>query len=173
MSNPLYKVGDVVRLLGQPPCNAVRDTVTHIRITAIEDGAYIYDTLDINGKMVGHCTDCVNDDDLAKPNGENKVTRRTFRLLKDSTTAKKGALYQEECDDGTQPYRLITPKLSKYDHDAGQNIPYRNLVEDQPNWFVEVFQVSPQYMTKEELEQFETFKASLKPKSTKKKVSKK
>ena len=84
-----------------------------------------------------------------------KVGRRTFKLLKDLPDAKKGALFQEECEDGTQPYSII---------DGGDDCAYRYQdranVENNPKWFVEVFQVEQQYMTQEELDQFEAFKKS-------------
>jgi len=87
--------------------------------------------------------------------GDNKVSeRRTFKQLKDTPDVKKGALWQEQCEDGTQPYES------------------RKLVEEQPDWFVEVFKVHPEYMTKEELEKWEAFKsgrvAKVAPKKAKK-----
>lgn len=87
---------------------------------------------------------------------ENKVmARRTFKLLKDTPDCKKGAIFQEECEDGTQPYVLITSDNSL---DTGiYKYNTRSLVEDAPNWFVEVFKVEPEYMTREELDRYHAF----------------
>lgn len=91
--------------------------------------------------------------------------KRTFKLLKDTPGVKKGALFQEQCTDGTQPYELITPEYSKSTTDGRKRTyPDRSLVENQPSWFIEVFQVNPQYMTQAELDQFEEFKSKLKVK---------
>lgn len=99
---------------------------------------------------------------------EMSKPKRTFKLLKDAPSVKRGALFQERCDDGTQPYDLITDEFKKAPGAGVAGFATRSLVEDQPTWFVEVFQVQPQYMTKEELEQFESFKSSLKKKTVKK-----
>lgn len=83
------------------------------------------------------------------------MARRTFKQLKEDPTIKKGALWQEMCEDGTQAYRL----LDSQSHKAGDRpeITDRKLVEDQPEWFVEVFKVEPEYMTAEELERYKAF----------------
>ncbi|MBT8161434.1 MULTISPECIES: hypothetical protein [Arthrobacter] len=91
-----------------------------------------------------------------------KVARRTFKLIKDTPIHKKGTLFQEQCDDGTQPYIVLNP--AKYDDFS---IKDRKLVEEQPQWFVEVLQVEPQYMTREELDKWEAFKAAQPAKSRK------
>lgn len=92
---------------------------------------------------------------------ENKpMGRRTFKLIKDTPTVKKGALYQEQCDDGTQPYQVITLD-SDLDRSAGQYAPNtiidRKLVEEAPTFFVEVFKVEPEYMTREQLDAYQAF----------------
>lgn len=83
--------------------------------------------------------------------GETKVGRRTFRLLKDMPDTKKGALFQEQCEDGTQPYSIIQ---------GGDDYTYsnRSTVEDNPEWFVEVFVIDTTHLTKEELAKWEAFK---------------
>lgn len=104
--------------------------------------------------------------------GETKMARRTFKLLKDSPQVKKGALYQEACDDGDQKYVLITPESLKFeDHgvyfnDAGAS---RDAVEKSPKWFVEVFPASETYLTKAELEAFKKFMKKATSKTTVKK----
>ncbi len=102
------------------------------------------------------------------------MARRAFKLIKE-TPLKKGAIFQEDCDDGTQPYSLIDNGREFYkgtestygDHRVAD----RSLVEGAPQFFVEVFAVEPQYMTREELDRFEAFKKTLHP--TKRKTTKK
>lgn len=105
---------------------------------------------------------------------EDKPMRRTFKLLKDTPLVKKGAIIQEDCEDGTQPYSWITPEFAKGEDKVG-SIRTRRLVEEAPEWFVEVFAVEPAWMTKEELEKYHTFLKGQKPakrKYTKKTVKK-
>lgn len=91
---------------------------------------------------------------------EKKGNRRTFMLIKDTPTMLKGAILQEECDDGTQPYKMLNQETHCKDGNYLVSIAKRELVEKQPKWFVEVFKVTPEYMTKEQLAQFETFKTA-------------
>jgi hypothetical protein len=89
--------------------------------------------------------------------GEKVMGRRTFKQLREDPTVKAGAIWQEACDDGDQEYVLLNYETH---HKGGTrvHISERELVENQPKWFVEVFQVTPQYMTREELDQWEAFK---------------
>lgn len=111
----------------------------------------------------GHCSDCAYEDwDYLEfiDEGEKPMARRTFRQLKETVDSKKGCVWQEACDDGDQEYAVITPELVKGED---KDITYsdHSLVQDQPEWFVEVFQVEPQYMTTIELAQFEEFKKKI------------
>ncbi|MDV7992094.1 hypothetical protein [Rhodococcus sp. IEGM 1374] len=90
--------------------------------------------------------------------GETPVQRRTFKQLKESVTVRKNALWQEACDDGTQEYILLDQTNNK-DSRNTQRIYDRSLVEADSANFVEVFAVTPQYMTRVELDQWEAFKA--------------
>jgi hypothetical protein len=92
-----------------------------------------------------------------------KVMRKTYKLLKELHNVKKGAFYQEACDDGDQEYMLITREHYKGSDNQECVVTDRSIVEDQPQWFVEVFQVTPQYMTREELDQWEAFKGRKAP----------
>ncbi|GAA1053946.1 hypothetical protein [Dietzia natronolimnaea] len=83
--------------------------------------------------------------------------RKTYKQLKDSVTVKKNALWQEACDDGTQEYVLLDESFNR-DPRQTQRIYDRSLVEDDPKHFVEVFKVTPEFMTREELDQWESFK---------------
>lgn len=85
--------------------------------------------------------------------------RKTFKQLKDSVTVKKGALWQEACDDGDQEYVLLDSAFNR-DPRQTQRIYDRALVEDDPKNFVEVFKVSPEYQTREELDLWEAFQKS-------------
>jgi hypothetical protein len=106
---------------------------------------------------------------------EQTKQRRTFKLLKESPSLLKGALVQERCDDGTQPYDLLNPETHSKDPSFKVSFAKRELVEEAPKFWVEVFPVQPQFMTREELDQFEAFKASKKPvrKAAAKKAAKK
>lgn len=100
-------------------------------------------------------------------NGDKPMAKRTFKQLKEDATLKAGALWQEECEDGTQPYSMITPESFKSTGESSYSIDTRSLVEDNPTWFVEVFKVEPEYMTQEELDRYHTF-LSGKPAQTQK-----
>lgn len=83
--------------------------------------------------------------------------RRTFRLLKDTPDTKKGALFQERCDDGDQDYQILCEfeesHVTAPFEDGGRGVTYgRDAVENRPKWFVEVYKVNPEYMTQEELD---------------------
>lgn len=91
--------------------------------------------------------------------------RRTFKQLVESPTVRKGALWQEARDDGTQEYVLLDHTYNK-DGVEGTRLPAiynRELIETNHKMFVEVFQVQPQYMTQAEVDQWEAFKAAQKP----------
>lgn len=173
MSTARFKTGDkVVAKIYANNCWLGREeNVEYLRITDADSSVYSYEAYDKDDKLIANCS-CYSDKDLEPYQGGTvSNTRRTFKLLKETPSLTKGALFQEDCDDGTQPYSLITPEHRKSKTDQRRmNFTDRSEVEDQPTWFVEVFQVEPQYMTASELEQFETFKKSLKTKSKAKTV---
>lgn len=91
---------------------------------------------------------------------ENKpMGRRTFKLIKETPEYKVGTLFQEACDDGDQEYIVITRDLLKFEDANADNQPsYERVeVETQPQWFVEVFKVEPEYMTREQLDAYQAF----------------
>jgi len=91
---------------------------------------------------------------LVNQSKENKpMGRRTFKLVKAMPGIKVGTLFQEECEDGTQPYSPMDGQPSEV------NISFRDrsLVEDS-KFFEEVWKVEPQFMTRAELDRFEAFK---------------
>lgn len=100
--------------------------------------------------------------------GEINVKRRTFKLTKELPELTKGALAQEKCDDGDQDYTVLDQSFVKYEDEHGRKtVTYpRKAVEDEPNYFVEVFAVEPAYMTRDELDQFEAFKTAKAKKSS-------
>lgn len=111
---------------------------------------------------------------LLTETGDQPVQKRTFKLLKETEWLSKGALFQEETPGSTSSaYKLVTLESFRFEDASGIRtagcLRSRESVEDNPKWFVEVFQVEPQYMTQSELDQFESFKKNL----TKKKVTKK
>jgi len=94
--------------------------------------------------------------------GEKPMGRRTFKLIKDTPAIKKGALFQEECEDGTQPYIFITPESRKGESsDAVMRFQDRSLVEGQPEWFEEVYKVDPEYLNAADTTRWEDFKKTL------------
>lgn len=160
-----FKVGDKVKWIGEPTCGTYKDNIDsgaeHMVITYEDDDYYWYDVCNRAGNKLSSCSGCGTHDKDGKielyNEGEKKMARRTFRQLKDTIDSKKGCVWQEACDDSDQEYVVITQDLIK---GADMTINYvdRALVEEQPEWFVEVFQVEPQYMTTAELEQWEAFK---------------
>lgn len=104
---------------------------------------------------------------LVKEGGDMPYQRRTFKQLKDTPSIRKGALWQQETDAEYAIYRLLDEEFKKSEEAKSyKTIETRTAVEDQPNWFVEVFKVSPEYMTQEELDQFDAFKKAQKPART-------
>jgi len=130
-----FKVGDRVRQF----TTSSKDTGVIIEATYSQNrGTYtlLYDK--DGSKSMHHWHDNELELITSKSKKEEKsMTRRTFRQLKDSVTIKKGAIFQEQCEDGTQPYELITPEFYKGNLTPG-TIKDRSLVEGQPEWFEEV-----------------------------------
>jgi hypothetical protein len=94
----------------------------------------------------------------------NNMARRTFRLKKDTYDLKKGALFQEACDDGDQKYVLLNgdsfyrwDDWRTYWDDVRQSVS-RNGAENNPEWFEEVFPASQEWLTAEEVEEFKEFR---------------
>lgn len=76
---------------------------------------------------------------------------RVFRLLKDSPSYAAGTLYKESTYNGKVCYSVPTSN-GKFPALVGSAvICHPDMVEKQPEWFVEVFQVLPEYATKEEI----------------------
>lgn len=152
-----FKVGDRVRVLTkQFGCD--RQVGSEVTIYKISDGLF-YVKEDSGFEHTG-CGRTQSELGLTNSKGATIVSeRRTFKLLKNSPTLRKGALWQEQCDDGTQPYELITPEFKISETNTRKSTQSdRSIIEEQPDWFVEVFKVHPEYMTKEELEKWEAFK---------------
>jgi len=63
--------------------------------------------------------------------------KKRYILLKDSVEYKKGAVFEEMCEDGTQDFRCINKKYTKLP--VGSNWTYpRKLVTNQEDWFIEL-----------------------------------
>lgn len=73
--------------------------------------------------------------------------RKRYVLLKDTPELKAGAIVEEMCDDGDQPYRVIS---HEWDQQASQSgVQYnRDVVMEQPEWFEEVHTIG--YLTKKQ-----------------------
>lgn len=113
--------------------------------------------------------------DFLNLEGDKIMARRTFKLLVETPTLRKGAVYQEACDDGTQQYELLDKSFNKeydvenLDSRNSGSIHNRDLVENNPKHFVEVFKVEPEYMTAHDLVLYKEFLSS---KKTTKKANK-
>lgn len=66
--------------------------------------------------------------------------RKRYKLLKDNPEVKRGAIFEEECDNGDQGFHLITEEYLVFPKDqTQQGVRYgRNVVMKQPTWFEEV-----------------------------------
>lgn len=87
-------------------------------------------------------------------NSNTNTMRKRYQLLKDSYDMKKGAIYEEECEDGTQPFRLITKEFYKFSPGSTNIISDRAVVENNPEWFREV---KPLYVPADKVEAVEKF----------------
>lgn len=152
-----FKVGDILRVIDASGTSAsqVGDIVTVKEVGGWENKLLeVYcEKRDISYGMFDNRFELVTTEQ-----GDQPMARKTFKQLKDTVTVKKNALWQEACDDGTQEYILLDESFNK-DQRNTQRIYDRSLVEEDTQNFVEVFQVTPQYMTREELDQWEAFKA--------------
>jgi len=177
-----FKVGDKVVPINKnfedARCSTYYDNVKRAAYSIITSvthgGTYYFDTYDNEDQKFDSCCGCLRDGEIEyyKEETQLNTTRRTFRLIKETASTNKGALFQERCDDGTQPYDLITPEFSKSEDTSTQKVAIldRSLVEDQPKWFEEVFATQPPFMNKAEIEAFDAFKKS---RTTKAKTTKK
>ena len=81
------------------------------------------------------------------PKGGEQLMRRRFILIKDTPELKIGAILEEECDDGTQGFRLINKDYQKYDDQKGTSYSRKTVIEG-TEYFQEVEQL---WLTKEEV----------------------
>lgn len=142
----MFKIGDRVEIPGDCADNYIREHKYGLVISGgITPHVIPEGITDKNDYCYGHAYKLVKE---RKP-----MARRTFRLLKDTDVLKKGALVQEMCDDGDQDYELISDsdKFEILQSAQAGLVRSRPSVENNPKWFVEVFQVLPEYATKEEI----------------------
>ncbi|MHD0307445.1 hypothetical protein [Rhodococcus erythropolis] len=155
-----FRIGD--QIVGNKRANSYGITKEGWRgvVTSVTDRRFSAQALDGRTDF----TSLEHDDFDLITNGELPMKRRTFKLTKELPELTKGALVQEKCDDGTQDYIALDNSQIKYTlEDGRKSLTYpRKAVEDEPNYFVEVFAVEPAYMTQDELDQFEAFKISAK-----------
>lgn len=91
------------------------------------------------------------------------MSRKTFRLKKNTATFKKGLVVQEACDDGTQEYVALNHedyfKFSDFDKYFYGRTPQftRESVEQNPEWFEEVFPATEAWLTSDEKEKLEKY----------------
>ncbi|WP_154100358.1 hypothetical protein [Rhodococcus sp. YH3-3] len=165
-----FRKGDQVRMISKSIYGDLRSSNVHKRsVNGIcwitEVGSEGPNTYTVHELQSGHGGDFFTEADLQPINyGVTIMKRRTFKLTKELPELTKGALVQEKCDDGDQDYTVLDQSFIKYEDEHGRKtVTYpRKAVEDEPNYFVEVFAVEPAYMTQDELDQFEAFKISAK-----------
>jgi hypothetical protein len=167
------KKGDRVRVLSNKRSRS-NNRVGDIGVIAVDDGTLLRYRVTVPGGATEGIWHYAEELELITEGGA-PVARRTFKLIKDTPTLTKDAILQEACDDGTQEYVVLNHEAVKdlrpgVDIRRAAAIYDRSLVEDQPKWFVEVFAVEPQYMTREELDQWEAFKGSKTKRNYTKKV---
>lgn len=80
---------------------------------------------------------------------------KKYILLKDCSDIKKGAIIEEECEEGNQDYVYKSREFVKFPKEWkmsnwGDKIFGRNEVEKQPDWFerIETVEVSAKNLTK-------------------------
>jgi hypothetical protein len=161
-----YIVGDKLRVTNDPGCDALsRGDTEYIIIDSISSSkTYRYTSYDANDHSISACSGCLGDQHLEFYSQPTPL--RTFMLRKDAPSMLKGALLQEERTGGA--YIMLNRDTHAKDSSYKINFAKRELIEEQPTWFIEVFAVTPQYMTQEELTQFESFKTTLTKKSKRK-----
>lgn len=155
-----FKIGD--QIIGNKLANSYGITREGWRGVVTEVGGRWFSAQALDGETNFSTLDPDNFNLIT--NGEIPMKRRTFKLTKELPELTKGALVQEKCDDGDQDYTVLDQSFIKYEDEHGRKtVTYpRKAVEDEPNYFVEVFAVEPAYMTQDELDQFEAFKISAK-----------
>ncbi|WP_336874368.1 hypothetical protein [Rhodococcus qingshengii] len=165
-----FRKGDQVRMISKSIYGDLQSSNVYERsVNGIgwitEVGSEGPNTYTVHELQSGPGGDFFTEADLQPINyGETIMKRRTFKLTKELPELTKGALVQEKCDDGDQDYTVLDQSFIKYEDEHGRKtVTYpRKAVEDEPNYFVEVFAVEPAYMTQDELDQFEAFKISAK-----------
>lgn len=98
------------------------------------------------------------------------LQRATYRLKRSTPTMYAGAILQERCDDGTQPYDLLDHSFLKGNEAAAHTkfgISDRSLVEHAPTWFERVYPANPAWMNQAEVDAYKAFQASQKQKTKK------
>lgn len=152
-----FKVGDLVRL--SKTSRFYRDGGNQLNdnIGTVEKVGHWINVVWINGiNREFRNAYLVQDLLLASSKGEQTMGRRTYRLIKELPGLKKGAVLQEQCDDGDQPYELLDKGYFKHD-DQSAELYSRMTVENEPKFFEEVFPLVPEYGNKAELEAFKKF----------------
>lgn len=144
-----FKVGDQVRVVGKSKSFHFFDIGDIVEIVAI--GQSIVDCKKGDLYQIIHANDI-------EPVTSSKVTkitpymRKKYMLLKDTPETKKGAIFEEMCDDGTQDFQMITPEFNKFST-PGEVFEWE-VVTNNPKWFKEVTLI---YVAKEQVKKVEKF----------------
>jgi hypothetical protein len=161
-----FEVGDLVRVVWCRQCE--ERNCQHIKIfggnpTEIN---YVFESSEGMYNLEGdsECNWYDSELELSQENNEGSVKmsgRRTFKLVVNLPNVKKGALFQEKCDDGDQDYVLLDNSYQKYDYqgEGGLEAQPRGAVEKESKFFVEVFSATNEYLTEDELKAWKAFKA--------------
>lgn len=79
---------------------------------------------------------------------------KIYRLVKDTYLLKAGALFEER-GGGLYRYLESCDKRQFQTDSQSNTVAPREGVEDNPEWFIEVFKVTPRYASAEELKKME------------------
>lgn len=63
--------------------------------------------------------------------------KKRYILLKDTPELKKGAILEEECEDGNQDFQVVSDKWNTQG-DQGRPQYTRDVIMQQPEWFEEL-----------------------------------
>lgn len=137
-----FKVGDRVRV-SRYAVNSSR--IAKGKTGVLQNRGNIYDWK-VSFDDPNEAAELFFERDLELIKGEQTMGRRTFRLLKETYEYKKGALFQEMCDDGDQDFEILGKSALKYDTVA--NVIARSVVTSESKWFEEVFPLVPEYGVK-------------------------
>ena len=145
-----FKEGDSVRVKND--CSGTIKGEIYILGYGYSDGEHPEKLVARKGvlKKNGSGCGCKDNWELINSNQTTNMKKR-YILLKEMPDLKKGAIMEEECEDGIQGFTCITPELYTEFNTVGSSFS-RKLVTNNPKWFQEV---TPLWVSADKLEQVE------------------